>query len=365
MTAQVRLGVWSGSSRALDRRSREGEPVRLDFMHARVVAASLLWLLASSSPPPLAAQAATKAAVGQELPAPERIRAVDDYIKKTWTTLRRSARDLPAAAKDPKLHLPPGSRWPVYIPANEDKARIEAALRAELGERELATIALRPLPANPGELKEHGLLYLPHPYVVPGGRFNEMYGWDSYFILLGLLRDDEVAAARDMVDNFLYEIEHYGTILNANRTYYLTRSQPPFLSRMLLGVFARTGDRAWLRAAAAPAERHYRFWTSAPHLVPDDRAVALLRLRRRARARGPERRARRAGAHPLRPRARVLSRRHAVTDYDAARFYDAKADTPDRRSSTKATARCASRASTPRAASAPSARTSPTTSRCA
>ena len=51
-------------------------------------------------------------------------------------------------------------------------------------------------------IREHGLLYLPRPYVVPGGRFNEMYGWDSYFIQVGLLRDGELARARDMVENF-------------------------------------------------------------------------------------------------------------------------------------------------------------------
>jgi len=294
-------------------------------MHARVVAASFVWLLASSSPLPLAAQAASQAAAGQELPAPERIRAVDDYIKKTWTTLRRSARDLPAAAKDPKLHLPPGSRWPVYIPATEDKPKIEAALRAELGEQELATIALRPLPANPGELKEHGLLYLPHPYVVPGGRFNEMYGWDSYFILLGLLRDDEVEAARDMVDNFVYEIEHYGTILNANRSYYLSRSQPPFLTRMVLGVFERTRDRAWLEAALKPAESHYRFWTTAPHLVP---ATGLSRYFDFGEGPAPEvlsdERDEKGRTHY--DRVREFYRANEVTDYEAARFYDAKAD---------------------------------------
>ncbi len=294
-------------------------------MYSRIAAASFVWLLASSSPPRLAAQAATTATAGQELPAPERIRAVDDYIKKTWTTLRRSARDLPAAAKDPKLHLPSGSRWPVYIPATEDKAKIEAALRAELGEGGLATIALRPLPANRGELKEHGLLYLPHPYVVPGGRFNEMYGWDSYFILLGLLRDGEVEAARGMVDNFVYEIEHYGTILNANRTYYLTRSQPPFLTRMMLGVFARSGDRAWLESTLKAAESHYTFWTTEPHLVP---ATGLSRYFDFGEGPAPEvlsdERDEQGRTHY--DRVREFYRANDVTDYEEARFYDAKAD---------------------------------------
>src|SRR5437588_11295024 len=95
-------------------------------------------------------------------------------------------------------------------------------------------IELRSLPQDPASIRNHGLLYLPRSYVVPGGRFNEMYGWDSYFIQLGLLRDGELALAKDMADNFLYEIRMYGQVLNANRTYYLTRSQPPFLTQLPL-----------------------------------------------------------------------------------------------------------------------------------
>ena len=152
-----------------------------------------------------------------------------------------------------------------------------------------------------------------------------MYGWDSYFILLGLLRDDEVSAARDMVDNFLYEIEHYGTILNANRSYYLTRSQPPFLTRMMLDVFARTGDRAWLASARKAAESHYRFWTTEPHLVP---ATGLSRYFDFGEGPAPEvlsdERDEKGRTHY--DRVREFYRAHEVTDYDEARFYDAQAD---------------------------------------
>ncbi len=90
---------------------------------------------------------------------------------------------------------------------------------------------------RPEELATPGLLYLPNPYVVPGGRFNEMYGWDSYFILLGLEADHHEALGKGIVDNFLFEVEHYGSVLNANRTYYLTRSQPPFLTSMIRAVY--------------------------------------------------------------------------------------------------------------------------------
>src|SRR5438309_11514735 len=104
------------------------------------------------------------------------------------------------------------------------------------------------------KIQPHGLLYLEHKYVVPGGRFNEMYGWDSYFIILGLVRAGRIDLARGMVENFFFEIEHYGTILNANRAYYLTRSQPPFLTSMIMAVYeaekaARHKDRAWLETA--------------------------------------------------------------------------------------------------------------------
>ena len=89
------------------------------------------------------------------------------------------------------------------------------------------------------------------PFVVPGGRFNEMYGWDSYFIVLGLLHDGKISLAKSIVENFVYEITYYGAILNANRTYYLTRSQPPFLTSMGLACAEHITDdstrHAWLQ----------------------------------------------------------------------------------------------------------------------
>ena len=104
------------------------------------------------------------------------------------------------------------------------------------------------------------------PFVVPGGRFNELYGWDSYFEALGLLEDGRLDLAKAMVDHFLYEIRHYGQVLNANRSYYLTRSQPPFLTSMGLAVHERMPEGserdAWLRAVIETAIREYEsVWT--------------------------------------------------------------------------------------------------------
>jgi alpha,alpha-trehalase len=277
---------------------------------------------ASAAPRAAAARAAPAAA--DTLPSPERLAAVRDYIKQAWGTLARSNRDLPVAARDPKLHLPEGRPWPVYVSPREDRARIESDLRRSLGAR-FAEIELRPLPADLSAIREHGLLYLPHPYVVPGGRFNEMYGWDSYFIQVGLLRDGETGLARDMADNFIYEIEHYGTILNANRTYYLTRSQPPFLTQMVLGVYERTRDRAWLRASLRAIDAYYAFWTRAPHLVPE---TGLSRYFDTGEGPAPEvvsdERDEQGRTHY--DRAREYYRTHAVSEYDPARYYDRAGD---------------------------------------
>src|ERR1700675_1075054 len=88
----------------------------------------------------------------------------------------------------------------------------------------------------------------------------------------GLLRDGRTDLARGMVENFFFEIENYGALLNANRTYYLTRSQPPFLSSMVLAVYdaekqAGHTDNAWLARAYSYLEKDYSMWTRDPHLA--------------------------------------------------------------------------------------------------
>jgi alpha,alpha-trehalase len=87
------------------------------------------------------------------------------------------------------------------------------------------------------------------PFVVPGGRFNEMYGWDSYFIGVGLLIDGQIGKAIAIAENFKYQIIHYGKILNANRSYYLTRTQPPLYSSLIIEIAKKkTPSLDWLRS---------------------------------------------------------------------------------------------------------------------
>ena len=94
-----------------------------------------------------------------------------------------------------------------------------------------------------------------------------MYGWDSYFIILGLVEDNRTELARGMVENFFFEIENYGAILNANRTYFFTRSQPPFLTSMIREVYEHpTGkplSKEWLAKAYHYAAARLRSLVSA------------------------------------------------------------------------------------------------------
>ncbi|HEX2454729.1 MAG TPA: trehalase family glycosidase [Vicinamibacterales bacterium] len=267
----------------------------------------------------------TASATTQERPSPSQLDELRKYIKTSWTTLTRTMKDLPAAAHDPKLPRSPGQPWPVYVSAKEDREQRARELRATLSEREVAEIDLKVLPADPLTIREHGLLYLPNPYVVPGGRFNEMYGWDSYFILVGLLRDGEIRRAQDMVQNFLYEIDQYGTILNANRTYFLTRSQPPFLTRMILGVFEATKDKDWLRSTLPAIDQYYRFWTTAPHLIDES---GLSRYFDRGEGPAPEvvSDEKDSAGRTHYDRAREYYRTHEIKDYDARLFYDRAKD---------------------------------------
>lgn len=195
----------------------------------------------------------------------ERIRK---YIASGWDSLTRSMSECESVS-DSKLpsvsvlYLPAGIPTP---PAIEQLQR-----ECHLGVERLPRIH-GPGEAATRQIQPHGLLYLEHPYVVPGGRFNEMYGWDSYFILRGLLRDGKVELALGMVENFFFEIEHYGMILNANRTYYLSRSQPPFLSSMIMAVYdtqkaAGRANNTWLAKAYEYARRDYAMWTREPHLA--------------------------------------------------------------------------------------------------
>jgi alpha,alpha-trehalase len=233
--------------------------LRCPFGRRRILWAALVFALVFG--PKSFAQEAGKQDAG--------LRQIRSYIAAGWDTLTRSLNDCKVIV-DPKL----AAASVLYLPA-------DFAVPADVQEmQKRCNVQVKHLPQvihqlgeiDTSDLEPPGLLYLNNKYVVPGGRFNEMYGWDSYFIVRGLVEDKRIELARGMVENFFFEIEHYGAVLNANRTYYLTRSQPPFLTSMILSVYdaqkaAGKEDRAWLERAYGYASRDYALWTREPHLA--------------------------------------------------------------------------------------------------
>ena len=225
---------------------------------------------AQVSPQPAAAPQSTAQITTQSPASPADL---DAYIRSGWDRLSRLTADCRSVVdlkvtSAPVLYLPAGMAPPPAVRA----LRAGCHVRIEHLPRPIRAIG----DVRPAELKTEGLLYLPNRYVVPGGRFNEMYGWDSYFILLGLLRDGRDDLARGAVENFFFEIENYGALLNANRTYFLTRSQPPLLSSMIREVYEHSGSgprgtaplsKPWLAHAYAMAERDHALWVSPLHTL--------------------------------------------------------------------------------------------------
>ena len=263
------------------------------------------------------------------------LQCIVPYIHGLWLdpkVLYRSKADIVEQATDQLIEHPAGEPFPVFYPP-----RLAGVLNVELRRalNDKGNVVLKPLPdplpeptLDPASLYNNiGLLYLPNPYVVPGDTFNEMYGWDSFFIVEGLLASvDYIMAnptsriwspakgsffslsikagdanyyrsfaerlfqtAKGMVDNHVFEIEYYGGfVLNANRTYYLTRSQPPLFTREAIAVLDRArrygfeyvetlapylgltrssfttpqSYEDWIRIELLPAARdYYAYWT--------------------------------------------------------------------------------------------------------
>ena len=122
------------------------------------------------------------------------------------------------------------------------------------------------------------LIPLPNSYVVPGGRFREVYYWDSYFTMLGLVQSGRTDLVKSMLDNFAHLINTVGHIPNGNRTYYLTRSQPPYFAAMV-GLYARATDTARALAYLDAMEKEHAFWMDgADTLAPGHAYRRVVRL---------------------------------------------------------------------------------------
>lgn len=185
-------------------------------------------------------------------------------------------------AKFPRIYIPFSEKEQYYYYSKISEANKEFNLKVEYLPEKITDEFVKSINHKPGLLalavrhrsNTYGDLE-GYPYVVPGGRFNEQYGWDSYFETLGLLSCDILEPCVGMCENFIFEINNYGKILNANRSYYLCRSQPPFLTDMTLKIFdyilAKTNkmELDFLKRAFLAAIKEYdEVWCSPPRLDP-------------------------------------------------------------------------------------------------
>ena len=121
------------------------------------------------------------------------------------------------------------------------------------------TMLWNELTRQPAEANSSSLIPLPYPYIIPGGRFREIFYWDSYFTMLGLRVSGKVVLIENMIDNFSYLINKYDYIPNGNRTYFLGRSQPPFFAAMITLLSEIKGKHILIKYLPF-LEKEYQFW---------------------------------------------------------------------------------------------------------
>lgn len=218
-----------------------------------------------------------------------------------WDNLKRNidSSGIAAAARDPKTSKTADSHPRIYVPHG---VPLQHAYYSKLA-RELPDMNLdvqwlpdgditadfiRSLNDRPGilalEMEEHDSNHRKEliglPFIVPGGRFNELYNWDSCFCATAMI-DTHPHVVKSILRHFVFEIKHYGKILNANRSYYLGRAQPPFLTDLALKTYKATkhepGSKDLLKLAILAAmKEYYSYWMTAPRY---DEGTGLTRYR--------------------------------------------------------------------------------------
>ena len=230
------------------------------------------------------------------------VQRLSRLIKDTfWNKLTRQidSRGIKAAAPDtksvesqPRIFVPPGvpkqhAYYSKFAEENPDFGLdVQWLPEGEITGEFIKGLNLRPgilalemdFPENDessGQKEPLGL-----PFIVPGGRFNELYNWDSCFCAIGMI-DSHPYIVKSILRHFIFEIKHYGKILNANRSYYLGRTQPPFLTDLAMRIYDATklepGAKELLKEAILAAMKEYNsYWMTEPRL---DRETGLSRYR--------------------------------------------------------------------------------------
>lgn len=126
---------------------------------------------------------------------------------------------------------------------------------------------------------QYSFIYVPNGFIVPGGRFKELYYWDSFWIIRGLLISNMKQTAKGMIENFLHLVNKLGYIPNGSRIYYLGRSQPPLLTLMVYDYYTATGDVAWLAQNIGTVERELLYWLEKKKLTVEVNGQHYMLLR--------------------------------------------------------------------------------------
>ena len=218
--------------------------------------------------------------------AEDPVKRLTHFIKKRWgenLTRRLDARGIAAACPDikhanspqPRIYVPRGAPEQYSYYCNVAEQNPSLNLSIHWLPEEITGDYIRSTYPNPGILAL-GMTEdaIPHalPFIVPGGRFNELYNWDSFFCAIGMI-EGELHVVKSILRHFIFEVKHYGKILNANRSYYLGRAQPPFLTDLALRVYehceADPDSHELLKEAILAAMKEYfSWWTSEPRLDP-------------------------------------------------------------------------------------------------
>ena len=235
----------------------------------RSLAVASLWLLAAcASAPPPAAVAPVAAGLydpAHDLGALFRDVQLAELFpdSKTFVDAKPTAAPAEVAARYARERQNAGFSLRAFVEANFEapptavaSTTSERAATVEQHVRDLWPSLTRP--ANQPDPRS-SLIPLPGEYVVPGGRFREIYYWDSYFTMLGLVEAKRLDLVRGMLDNFAHLVRTVGHIPNGNRTYYLSRSQPPYFAAMV-GLYASATDTTQALRYLAALEREYEFW---------------------------------------------------------------------------------------------------------
>ncbi|XP_046959382.1 uncharacterized protein LOC124529618 [Vanessa cardui] len=127
--------------------------------------------------------------------------------------------------------------------------------------------------------EQYSFIYVPNGFIVPGGRFKELYYWDSFWMVRGLLISNMTQTAKGMIENLLYLVERYGYVPNGSRAYYLGRSQPPLLAAMVASYFATTGDISWLEKHIGTVEKELKYWLNKKKVTVEVKGSKYMLLR--------------------------------------------------------------------------------------